>query len=294
MEKVNCNLCGSKETRHLFTIQSLNLVKCKKCNLVYVNPRYTETELKSIYEENYFENPRFYEDGLGHYGYDQYFLDKENIQMNFEHRLNTIMKLTKSGRLLDIGCAAGFFLDLARKRGWKVSGIELSPDAIKFSKEKLKLSVKKGDIDKTKLSRSLYEAVTLFDVIEHLPNPYKALRKINASLKPGGIIVITTPDVGSIAARILGKNWLEFKRIREHIYFFSRETISKMLEKSGFEVVKIETTGRYFTLKSAFEFMSLQNKRFKPVSSAMKHLGLGGIKLHINPMYKMTAYARKA
>lgn len=293
MEYVTCNLCESNSSIKLFKISSFEIVKCKNCNLIYVNPRLNQKELKKIYAGNYFTNPHFYEDGLGHYGYDKYFFDKDNIQENFTGRSENISNFVKTGNLLDIGCAAGFFLDLARSRGWKTEGIEFSKEAVEFAKNKLKLNVKRSDISKIQLRKNYYNLITMFDVIEHISDPKAVLKKINKALKLGGLLVITTPDVGSVLARFMGKNWPEFKRVREHIYFFSEDTLTNMLNKVGFKVIKKETTGRNFNLLSALEYVNAYNKTFKSFEAAIKFMKLDKIKIHINPGYKMTVYASK-
>jgi len=294
MEQVKCNLCSEDNTKHLWTIDGLSVVKCNNCKLIYVNPRLTEKELVKIYNEHYYTNPDFYSDEeLKHFGYDDYFSDKDNIQLNFSGRLKQIEKLHPKGKLLDIGCAAGFFIDLARNQGWDVKGIDLSKEAIEFGKKKLKLDVKETILRKAGFKDGSFDVVTQFDVIEHLPDPKSEIKEMGRVLKKGGLLVLTTPNIGSLAAKILGKNWLELKRVREHIYFFSNKTLSKMLSDCGFNVVRIETTGRIFRLKNLLEMAVLQTKLVKPLLWLVKKTPLARLKVHINPMYKTTIYAVK-
>jgi len=294
MEHVKCNLCGKDETTLRFTLYGLNVVRCT-CGLEYVNPRMSDEELQKIYNENYYDNPDFYseEDGK-HYGYDHYFQDKENIQLNFNGRIKRIGKLKpEKGKLLDVGCAAGFVLDLARKDGWEVYGVDLSKEAIAYAKSELKLNVQQKTLAEAGYADEYFDVVTILDVIEHLPDPRKEINAMGRVLKKGGLIVITTPNVGSLVPKLIGKHWLEYKRVREHIYFFSNKTLRKMLEEEGFTVVRVESTGRIFELRKLLEMATLQSRIFSLFHKMVKNNVLGRIKIPFNPFYKTTMYAVK-
>lgn len=294
MEFVNCNLCGSNSTRRFMHINGFNIVKCKNCSLVYVNPRLKEGKLHGIYNKTYYENPAFKDNQLALYGYEKYLEDKEDIKATFSRRLSTINKLSKKGNLLDIGCAYGFFLEMARANGWKVKGLELSIEAYRFAKNKLKLPVLNITLEKAKFKSNSFDVVTMFDVIEHLPDPKAAIREIRRILKPNGLVVITTPDIGSFAAKILGKNWEEVKRVREHIYFFSKATLAKLLISLNFEVLKTESAGRYFSVKSAIKRGKLHHEKiFALIEKFSNLLNLNDKRIYIDPRYKITMYARK-
>lgn len=108
------------------------------------------------------------------------------------------------------------------------------------------------------------------------------------------MIVITTPDIGSIAAKFLGKKWEEVKRVREHIYFFSRNTLRKMLEANGFRILRTETAGRYFSVESAIKRGKLHHKSaFKIIEKFSEILKLKNKTIYVDPRYKITMYAVK-
>lgn len=295
MEHVKCNLCGKDDTKLLFTLYGLNVVKCKGCSLEYVNPRLSDEELQKIYNENYYDNPDFYseEDGK-HYGYDHYFQDKDNIQLNFVKRISRIGKLMPGkGKFLDVGCAAGFVLDLARKDGWEVYGVDLSAEAIEYGKNELGLNVQQKILSEAGFEDEFFDVVTILDVIEHLPDPRNEIKEMAKVLKKDGLLVVTTPNVGSLVPKIIGKHWLEYKRVREHIYFFSNKTLRKMLEGEGFKVVRTETTGRVFELHKLLEMATLQSRLFKLPYNLVKNNFIGRIRIPFNPLYKTTMYAVK-
>ncbi|MBS3105500.1 class I SAM-dependent methyltransferase [Candidatus Woesearchaeota archaeon] len=293
-EFVNCNLCNSSSTRKLMAIGGFNIVKCKNCGLAYVNPRLKERKLHEIYDKKYFSNKAFNGAKTSFYGYGKYLEEEDCIKDTFRRRLKIINKLSGKGRLLDIGCAFGFFLELARDDGWDVQGLEISEYAYSYAKNVLKLPVMNKTLEKAKLKSDSFDVVTIFDVIEHLPDPKATLKEIRRVLKPNGFVVITTPNIGSMTAKILWKNWEEVRRVREHIYFFSKSTLKKILESLGFEVLRTESAGRYFSVKMAVERGKLYNKAiFILVGKISDSLGLSDKRIYVDPRYKMTMYARK-
>jgi len=295
-ESVNCNLCNKDYARLVLKINGHKIVKCKDCGLVYLNPRLKEKHLHKIYEEEYFKNPEFKNSKTQNlFGYNLYIEEKEDIINTFKKRLKTIEKYKKKGKILDVGCATGFFLELAKSKGWEVYGTEISKFAVKHAKDKLNLkNVFYGDLKKIKFKENMFDVVTMFDVIEHLRDPKSTLRYTHKLLKKGGLIAVTTPDSGSLVSKLLGRRWEEFRRAREHTYFFSRKTLSDMLKKTGFEILKIESAGRYFSLKSAVGRGKIYFKKtFMILEKMMNLLGIRNKKIFIDPHYKITVYARK-
>ena len=293
-EFVNCNLCSSNSTRKFMVVKGFNIVKCKKCGLIYVNPRLKERKLHEIYYKEYFSNQAFNGAKSPFYGYSRYLEEKECIKDTFNKRLKIINKLSRKGRLLDIGCALGFFLELARDNGWDVQGLEISRYAYNYAKNMLKLPVMNKTLEKSRFKSNSFDVVTMFDVIEHLSDPKFTLKEIRRILKPNGLLVITTPNIGSITARILWKNWEEVRRVREHIYFFSEYTLKKILKSLNFEVLRIESAGRFFSVKMAVERGKLYNKTmFTLIGKISDSLGLNDKRIYVDPHYKMTMYARK-
>ena len=127
-----------------------------------------------------------------------------------------------------------------------------------------------------------------------MPDPKNTLKEMNRILKKNGLIVVTTPDSGSLAAKILGKRWEEFRRAREHIYFFSKSTLKSMLELNNFKVLRTESAGRYFSVDSAIKRGKIYNKKiFGFIEKLSDILNLSNKRIYVNPFYKMTMYARK-
>jgi len=295
MEQVRCNLCGADDTRLIAVIDQLRIVRCKRCGLTYVNPRLAQSELQEIYTESYYDHDGIV-NGLEFFGYEDYVADEENIKLTFADRLRTIEKLTAPGRLLDIGCATGFFLALARDNGWQVVGTEVSTFSAGYARERLGLDVRLGTLKSLGFEAGSFDTVTMWDVLEHVTDPMAELGEIARILRTGGVLSIITPDAGSLVARILGDRWEEYRRVREHVYFFSRRTLSRMLNEVGFEILKVESAGKFFYLGPALErlkYYTWDGAITLAASKLVYRLGLGRLRVRVNPFTKMTVYARK-
>ena len=237
-EYVNCNLCGSDDTKLLYIKtdyrcdkRDFNIVQCRKCELVYVNPRYNLETLRKRYTKEYYSGS-VYENYIG--------MEKE-LKSMFRRRLRKIEKYKKGGRLLDIGCAAGFFLEVAEEKGWSVFGVELSEYASNYARER-GLNIFTGDLMETTFPDEYFDVITLWAVISNLQNPYNNLIEAYRILKKKGLIVIQTGNIDSIFAKLQGINW-GILTPGGHLYYFSPKTLRKMLELTGFEFVKRSTHG---------------------------------------------------
>jgi 2-polyprenyl-3-methyl-5-hydroxy-6-metoxy-1,4-benzoquinol methylase len=231
--KVSCDLCGASAFDPLFNKNGLNGVRCSSCGLVFINPRPSEEFLKSeVYNEGYFNA----EKGFGIE--DLHGKGREEATKRSESLFNEIEKIAKPGSVLDIGCAAGFFLETAQKHGWQPHGIEISDYAARHARENLFLDVVTGDFVTLDLPAGNFDLVLMMDVIEHLTSPKKGLVKANSVLKPGGLLVIETPNFKSAPSKILGKEW-GLIAPEHHLFYFTPATLRKYLEETGFEIVSM-------------------------------------------------------
>lgn len=295
LESVRCNLCGADDTLPITEIDGFHIVRCRQCGLVYVNPRYPEGLLQEIYTEQYYDHDGI-QSGLEFFGYDDYLSDEENIKITFYKRLKTIERLANKGKLLDVGCATGFFLDLARSQGWEVIGSEVSTFSARYARQRFDLDVRVGTLRQLQFDAQMFDVVTMWDVIEHVVDPLAELEEVQRILRPGGLLSIITPDVGSWVARLLGSRWEEFRRVREHVYFFSRRTMTQMLHKAGFEVLGIESADKVFYLGPAVQRLKYYLWDGVVTNTAAKliyKLGLDKLRVNVNPFTKMAVYARK-
>jgi len=174
LEYVKCNLCGLDNTKLLFTKYSFNIVRCRRCNFIYVNPRPTEDEMANFYTEEYFY------DSKGAYGYENYSIEGK---IHIQRRIKIVETYTSSGKLLEVGCATGQWLKAMKEKNWDVYGIELSEFASKYARDKFGLNVLTGRLKEQNLLNNYFDVVVMWDTIEHLINPMAELIEVNRILK---------------------------------------------------------------------------------------------------------------
>lgn len=239
---VACDQCGCEVTRSVHNVS--RLVQCIDCGLIFVNPRPDFDDLAPQYEQAYFHcaHPTFG-------GYEDYEGDRNDVFKTFAKRLDSLRPSIPAPRprALDVGCATGIFLEAATKAGWEVEGIDISSYAVSQALEK-GMRARVGELSAAQFPQGTFDVVTLWDIIEHVTEPSTLLAECERILAPGGLLAISTPDAGSPPAKLLGGNWLGFRSIDEHLYFFSRASLTAMLEKANFEVVQSTSVGKYISL----------------------------------------------
>lgn len=235
---VPCDSCGGQGARFLFHKNEYDLVKCNHCDLIYVGSPPNKEVLEKMYS---FASG--YHDSLTKPGQRQ-----DRFRSRAQEQFDQVKSLCKPGRLLDVGCSVGFFLAFAKRAGWDVSGVEFSKDSADFAREQLGNVILDGAIEDANFPAEEFDLVTMWDVIEHVSSPASALAKAAHLLKKNGMLVISTPNIDGIFpkaslpfASVL-KHW-PHPEPPYHLYQFSAKTLSRMLEKFGFQVdaVKYES-----------------------------------------------------
>ena len=145
----------------------------------------------------------------------------------------------RGSRVLDVGCGAGFFLDAARARGYNVAGLDLSPVPASHAREQLGLDVTVNSLYGLGAETNSFDAVTIFQTIEHDPDPAALCSELFRIVKPGGVVMVTTPAADGFVARVMGRRWFGYRNI-EHVSFFSRRSLRHALESAGFEIEFLE------------------------------------------------------
>jgi len=161
-------------------------------------------------------------------------------------RLNKLQKIKRYGKLLDVGCAFGFFLEKARARGYETMGVEVSKEASQYAVEKLGLKVINAPFDKAAaLPLDYFDIITLWHVIEHLDNPFETLVLLKKYLKKDGILVIEVPnEFNSLFMRLRRIKFTKREPVTpppKHLYWFTPKTLASIVTKSGYHILKIET-----------------------------------------------------
>ena len=204
-------LPGGKYGRH---------VKCRKCQLVYVNP----IEKASRINDNYSEMENI----------DASIIRRSRL-LATKSQVKLIKRYKSNTKLLDIGCGEGFFLFNASKAGYVTKGVELSRDAARYARKEFGMDVEAKPLEELQLVENHFDVVTLWVVLEHVPYPLPLLKEVHRMLKPGGLLAVSTPNVGSMLAKILGKRWWEIRRV--HINQFTTKTLMDILLNAEFKNV---------------------------------------------------------
>jgi 2-polyprenyl-3-methyl-5-hydroxy-6-metoxy-1,4-benzoquinol methylase len=225
-----CPLCASAAATTHIEKNGFRLVRCTNCDLIYVSPQPSATALRAHYA-----NPAYFA-GEADQGYANYFAMHRALRPHFLRRLRQLeARHPGGGRLLDFGCADGFFLSLAQQRGWQVAGVELSPAMAQVAAQQLGVPVV---TDLAALDGAPFDALTLWEVIEHLPDPLALLREFHRRLQPGGTLMLSTPNTGHWAAQRQPDQWISY-RPPSHLIYFTAATLTRALAQAGFEQIRI-------------------------------------------------------
>lgn len=205
--------------------------KCDACGLVYLSPRPTNESLALIYARWY-----------GH-AYRRVMTDPTHIAerlIEFERYHLRILEASQPqrGRLLDVGCGSGLFLSLAKRRGWSVSGIELDPATAMWAREQAGIDdVRAGRLEDALRTDEKFDAITMFDYLEHTDRPGADLDRLIAHLAPGGLLMIRLPNAGGWQARIMRKNWIAI--MPTHLSYFSSDVLREALMHRGLQICSL-------------------------------------------------------
>lgn len=210
-----------------------DLVKCANCGFSYVGNRAYAQKIASLYKDMRDE---------------VYLSEEEERKKSFINVLKMVEKLrrNKKGKILDIGCCTGRLLAEAQNRGWQPYGVEPSKWACKIGKELHNLSFYNNYLEDWKSSAKRFDLITILDLLEHLEDPVKVLRRVHQLLKDDGTVCIVTPDYASNTARLFGRKWWGIRLA--HISYFRLVDLQRLSQQTGFIIIKRKTYTRYFSL----------------------------------------------
>ncbi|MDE5802958.1 MAG: class I SAM-dependent methyltransferase [Lachnospiraceae bacterium] len=267
--KKTCLVCGGS----LGKSKIKGLVQCDTCGFLTTNLELTSDEIKRLYSANYYHGEE----------YADYLSDKEIIQHNFRKRIKRIGRVLsemKQKRLFEIGCAYGFFLETAKKFFCDAEGIDISEDAVQYAKENLRQNAHAGDFATFENGKK-YDVICMWDTIEHLERPQVYVKKAHDMLEKDGYICITTGDVGSLNARMRGRKWRQIHP-PTHLHYFSRKTLTMLLDKSGFRVVDVSYPANTISVNTILYTLLCIKSHHEKLYQFFKNLGITKINLNIN------------
>lgn len=245
--------CGTT-ANFKFNLRDYDFFDCPHCSLRFVNPRYLAAD---IYDNDYFQ-------GASHgFGFSNYEEDKIASQEYLRKYLKWISTFTqtKPKKLLDVGAANGYFVDLAIKSGFDAVGLEISNSAVDWA-VKLDRPVIQGTIE-TLNNRVVYDVITALDVLEHVPDPLNFLKIVRAKISDEGLVLINVPYAGSAFSKISGKRWHAYLP-PEHWMYFNKKSLRTILGMAGFKVVIFRVISKSFTF--GYIYMTIANSPQIPVA----------------------------
>lgn len=237
---------------------SHDLVRCRSCSLVQVRPLPGAEAIRSMYGDDYFEKD--YDSCLSE---ESYFDSFPRLMARYGSLLDAIEALAPRGDLFEVGCAGGYFLKLARERGWRVRGIEITAAGVRHARDVFGLDVERGSFPEPRLRSAPADVVYLGHVLEHLRSPAAGIEAATTLVRPGGLLVVEVPSYvdspyfralrrGLPALRAAGLDRggllraLKFPRAGEkmepfHLYEFRRRTLVRLLERFGYRLLRAES-----------------------------------------------------
>lgn len=228
------NTYDKLRTYHITDTDRLHgpIVQCVKCDLIYV-PEIYNPDLSLMYENQALDT--------------EYLKEEKGRRIQSRRIAQYLKSLIFDGELLEVGPGPGFFLDEAKKIGFKVSGIESGKVWVKYSKEQFGLTgVNLGSFeDLTKYPDNHFSIIAAWDVIEHIKNPNELIKLIYKKLKPGGVVALSTPLIDSLVSKVFAERWHAV--IPSHVVYFTKKTLRENFENEGFILIKLKTYTRFFS-----------------------------------------------
>ncbi|MFH0826280.1 MAG: class I SAM-dependent methyltransferase [Candidatus Omnitrophota bacterium] len=268
-----CAVCQNTEIRKAFVKQEKDFFRCVSCGLIFMHPMPSPHELKDHYDRSYYTPWQAQGGKMSDF--------KRHKTATFQKWISMIEKHVPKGHILDIGCAMGFFLEVAQVRGWEPYGLEVSEYSYAIAKQRFDNRIFQGDLLDAHFACDHFDAVTLFDVIEHESRPVETFKEIYRILKPGGILALSTMNTRSLSSRFMGEKWPHYKP--EHLYCFSPSNMSLALRISGFDILEIKKAKKvlnlryihsYFQAYPAPVLTSLSRLIFEVLPKGLTDLGL--------------------
>ncbi len=298
LEQVPCSLCGAERAAlECLTVAhppssggEWRLVRCEGCGLVYLNPRPTEQAIAEFYPSEYYENSealmlaatrwrpwpglrKWVKRRLAEEHYRT--LSGRSASERVLRRVLSLWKVrwgalpprNRPGRMLDIGCGTGYYLELLRDAGWEVVGTEIGDGAIAICRSK-GFEVLKGQADQLQLPDQSFDVVHIAQVLEHVHRPRAILETACRVLRPDGLLLLDVPNYEAPLRRLFGPSWFSVEAPR-HLYHFSALTLRRLLETSGFAVDRLYTRALSQGAGRHLEVTSQMLRRAMPEGEAL-------------------------
>lgn len=228
---VTCAICSADTHERLFVKRGYTFVRCRNCGHIYCNPQVRAEVVAETYRHS--KANEYWIEVL---------LNSENQAWQipyFESALDLMEAHTPRGRVLDVGCSVGLFMEVAQARGWQAVGLELGQKAYNYARGR-GLDVRQQSLEEMPSDGESFEAVTAFSLMEHLNDPGSLVRAVRGWLKPGGVFAAISPNTYSLASMILREKMPTFDG-RNHLQYYTVDSFRRLFEQNGYTVVHLDT-----------------------------------------------------
>lgn len=248
MEETACILCAADDADVLFIGQDrlhgnpgrFPVCRCRSCGALYLSPRPDRHELDRYYPPDYAPYT---------FGRTGSAWQRWNLRYAVSKQVRAVLaRVPGPGQALDVGCSTGDFLAALQEKGWAVQGVELNAQAAAYAQQRIEGKIIENDFVETDYRAGMFDLVTFWDVLEHLPTPRQALVKAAHATRPSGFLVLSVPNVQSFEARLFGCYWAGWD-IPRHFWWLPHPALLRLLDETGWQVQEITCMrGRHWLL----------------------------------------------
>jgi 2-polyprenyl-3-methyl-5-hydroxy-6-metoxy-1,4-benzoquinol methylase len=241
-----CLVCQSPAATLLYRLSAFSIHACAACGQVYLWPLPSEEAIRRMFATLYTTGEGSVPELRSYYGFCYEDRPDNPLVQLYERWLDALERHRRPGRLLDVGCGTGLFLAAARRRGWEPFGVDDSAEATRHAREHFGLEVETGDFVAFAGRGRVFDAVTMWDIVEHAREPIRLLEAVGRTLAPGGVVGLSTPNQESVLDVVAGALYrasrgritkpLEKFYIDQHFLYFTPATLTAALERAGLEV----------------------------------------------------------
>tara|TARA_B110000858_G_C17795385_1_gene472149 strand:+ start:1017 stop:1859 length:843 start_codon:yes stop_codon:yes gene_type:complete len=278
---MRCDICNSNQSSNLY----VDIKRCNNCGHIFANLSLSNNELKKIYDTDYFESAE----------YKDYKSETVAINKNFNRlllKLKKHLQNTEQKKLLEVGAAYGFFINIAKLHFNLAIGTEIASEPSRYARENYNIDVRNLDIIEWDFDNIKFDLVCMWDVIEHLHSPNKYLQKLSVNMKKNSIIALTTPDIGSLVARVRKQNWRQIHP-PTHVHYFNKKSIETILNNNGFKIIEYTHFGRYRSLGMIFYIIFVLRLKIPIIYNIISFLKLDKVNTYLNLFDEMLVIAKK-
>lgn len=244
-----CPVCGATAARLRYRLPRFSIFTCEACAQIYLSPLPSEAEIREMFRQLYTTGDGSVPELKSYYGFCYDDAPDNPLVQLYERWLDGLERFHRPGTLLDIGCGTGLFLAVARRRGWTPFGIDDCDEATRHARERFGLDVQSGDFAQFAADGQRFDAITMWDIIEHARDPVELAAAVRRCLAPGGVVGLTTPNQRSILDVIAGTLYrvsggrmtgpLEKFYIDQHFLYFTPATLEQTLNRAGLATVHL-------------------------------------------------------